>query len=76
VTGDVSPDLCHRIERGLPRYATAVDLRMEHPVCEHSIAQHAPLEKAPRLAGWSGSPAISAPPRPSGLAMIPHPTPQ
>src|SRR6202011_1758357 len=36
-----------------------------------------PLEHSrPRFAGWFGSPAITAPPRPSGLANTPQPTPQ
>ena len=30
----------------------------------------------PKLAGWSGSPAMAAPPLPSGVASTPQPTPQ
>jgi hypothetical protein len=30
----------------------------------------------PKLAGWSGSPVIAAPPYPSGRANTPQPTPQ
>ena len=62
-------------EGGVPCRAGAVHHRMQEPRFEpQSLAERGAL--GTEAAGWLLSPAMAAPPAPSGVATTPQPTPQ